>query len=197
MRTPGSKLRAEARDSRRFATLRHTISRTIPATTARTVRRWTPTAGFTSPPRGIRAPIGRWWLKSIALHGKEVLDAELELRESADDGVLTLSDRASELSGVVRQGEGAPAAEGFVVVFSSDPRFWFHNSRRVAGMRLSTEGKYVVRNLPAGEYLVAIASDIDVNEWFDPDVLKSLQREATRVSLQENEVKSLELTRRR
>ena len=108
-----------------------------------------------------------------------------------------MSDRASELSGVVRQGDGAPAAEGFVVVFSSDPRFWFHNSRRVAGMRLSNDGKYIVRNLPAGEYLVAIASDIDVNEWFDPDVLKSLRRDATPVSLQENEVKSLELTRRR
>jgi hypothetical protein len=150
---------------------------------------------FSTTPRGIRAPIGRWWLKSMTIGGKELLDAELELRESRDDLVITLSDRASELSGVVRDTAGATVSDGFVVVFSADERSWFHHSRRVAGARLTSEGKYVVRNLPAGEYLVAVTNDIGMNEWFDPEVLKLLVRSSVRLSLSNNETRVLDLAR--
>jgi hypothetical protein len=152
---------------------------------------------FTSPPRGVRAPIGRWWLKSLMLNGKEALDAPLELRESTDDAVLTLSERASELAGLVRLADGTAASDGFVVVFAADPRFWFHQSRRVAGVRLPDTGKYVVRNLPAGDYLIAVSEDIEMNEWFDSEVLKSLAPGAVRIALGENEAKSVDLPVRR
>jgi uncharacterized protein (DUF2141 family) len=149
---------------------------------------------FTSPPRGIRAPIGPWWMKSMILSGRELLDAPLELRESTDEGVITFSDKASELSGVVRATDGSLMTDGFVVVFAAEPRFWFHQSRRVAGLRLSSGGKYVVRNLPPGEYLVAVPNDIDFNEWFDPEALKVLARNAVRLSLKENEPRTLDLS---
>jgi hypothetical protein len=148
---------------------------------------------FTSPPRGIRAPIGPWWMKSLMLNGREMLDEPLELRESTDEGLITLSDSASEVTGVVHAADGRPANDGFVVVFAADPRFWFHQSRRVAGVRLSSEGKYVVHNLPAGDYLVAVANDVDLNEWFDPEMLKSLARSAIRVSLKDTEQRTLDL----
>jgi hypothetical protein len=148
---------------------------------------------FTSPPRGIRAPLGPWWMKSLLLNGREILDEPLELRESTDQGVITFSDRTSELSGVVRAADGAPITDAFVVCFAADPRFWFHQSRRVAGVRLSTEGKYVVRNLPAGDYLVTVANDVELNEWFDPEMLKTLARRAVRVALKDNEQKALDL----
>jgi uncharacterized protein (DUF2141 family) len=151
---------------------------------------------FSSPPRGIRAPIGPWWLKSMILNGRELLDSELELRESTDEAVITFGDRASELSGYVREPDGSPLADGFVVVFASERRFWFHNSRRVAGVRLSGQGRYVVRNLPAGEYLLAVTGDIDFNEWFDPEALQALSKDAIRLSLQEDEARVQDLTRR-
>ena len=78
-------------------------------------------------------------------------------------------------------------------MFAVDSQFWFHQSRRVAGVRLSSEGKYVVRNLPAGDYLVAVADDIDPNEWFDPEILTGLARSAVRVSLKQTEQKTLDL----
>jgi hypothetical protein len=152
---------------------------------------------FMSPPRGIRAPIVRWWLKSLVLNGKEALDAPLELRESTDDAVLTLSEQASELTGFVRLADGTPPSDGFVVVFAADPRFWFHQSRRVVGVRLPDTGKYVVRNLPAGDYLIAASEDIDLNEWFDPEMLKSLAPRAVRITLGENEAKSVDIPVRR
>jgi carboxypeptidase family protein len=115
-------------------------------------------------------------------------------RDNTDEGVITFSDKASELSGTVRAADGSLVTDGFVVVFPPEPRFWFHQSRRVAGLRLSSGGNYVVRNLPPGEYLVAVTNDIDLNEWFDPKVLKGLARSALRLSLTDNVPRTLDLS---
>ncbi|MBA2301930.1 MAG: carboxypeptidase regulatory-like domain-containing protein [Acidobacteria bacterium] len=150
---------------------------------------------FFSPPRGIRASVGRWWLKSLTLRGREMLDQELELRQSVEDGILTFSDRASELAGVVRRSDGTLVTDGYVVVFSTQKSAWFHGSRRVAGARLSDDGRYVVRNLPAGEYLLAITHDLELNEWFDPDVLRTLATSSpSRLSLAEYEARAHDIS---
>jgi hypothetical protein len=145
------------------------------------------TYSFPSPPQGSRTPIGRWWLKSVMVNRRELLDAKLELRQSADDGVVTFSDRASEVSGVVHAGDGAPFVDGFVVIFPAQKSAWFHGSRRVAGIAPAPDGRYAVRNLPPGEYFVAFSTDLEMNEWFDPDVLAALAPTASVISLAEHE----------
>jgi uncharacterized protein (DUF2141 family) len=152
---------------------------------------------FPSPPRGIRAPIGRWWLKSVVVNGRELLDEGLDLRQSAADGVITFSDRASEVSGVVRAADGTPFTDGFVVVFARHKSAWFHGSRRVAGARPTADGRYVVKNLPPGEYLVAVSEDLEANEWFDPDVLGALAPTASPVSLRDLEIRRHDLELKR
>jgi uncharacterized protein (DUF2141 family) len=152
---------------------------------------------LTTPPRGVRAPIGRWWLKSMSLDGREALDSELEIRESTDRASITFSDRASELSGVVREADGSPVADGFVVIFSTDRRHWFHQSRRIGGLRLTEGGRYVIRNLPPGEYYVAVSDDLLLNEWFDPQVLERLAQGATTIRLSLDEIRVFDLRRSR
>jgi hypothetical protein len=150
---------------------------------------------FLSAPRGMRAPIGRWWLRSLVLGGREMLDRELELQDSSDDGVITFSDRASEIAGAVRAVDGTPVADGFVVIFSPQKSAWFHGSRRVAGIRISDEGRYAVRNLPPGEYFVAVTTDLEMNEWFDPEILRTLASAApVRISLADYESRTQDLT---
>ena len=51
--------------------------------------------------QGLRAPIGGWWLKSLSLGGRELLDAPLDLKQSSNDVVVTFSDRATELKGTI------------------------------------------------------------------------------------------------
>jgi len=148
------------------------------------------TYAFNSVPRGIRAPIGRWWLKSIVVNGRELLDGELDLRQSTDEWVITFSDRASELSGMVRTADGTPAADGYVVVFAAQKSAWFHGSRRVAAIRPSADGHYVVRNLPAGDYLIAATTDLEHNEWFDPEALQGLTAAASKLTLEANETRT-------
>ena len=74
---------------------------------------------LTDPSRGIRAPISGWWIASVASDGRELLDAPLELR-NIENVIVTMSDRASELGGVVKDAQGSPGPEQFVVAFSSE-----------------------------------------------------------------------------
>lgn len=149
----------------------------------------------TQPP-GIRTPIGVWWLESVIANGVDLLDSEFELREDIQDAVITFTDRASELSGAVRYASGAAFREGVVVVFSADRRTWFLNSRRVAALQPSPDGRYAIRNLPPGDYFVTVAVGLERNEWFDPEVLASLAQSAQRISIAALELKTHDLTLR-
>jgi hypothetical protein len=112
------------------------------------------------PPRGLQTPIGPWWLKSIAVDGRELLDAPLELRQGSENGLVTFSDQASEVTGSVKDGSGTPVARGFVVIFSADRAHWFVNSRRVVAVAPDAHGRYSIRNLPPGDYRAAVALDL-------------------------------------
>jgi protocatechuate 3,4-dioxygenase beta subunit len=133
---------------------------------------------FTTTPPGVRTPVGRWWLKSAVVAGRELLDSPLEFRESGTDAVLTWSERASEVSGNVRSQDGRGAGGVLVVIFSRDESGWFLHSRRVAAVRPDRDGRYVVRNLPPGEYLITATSALEPNEWFDPELLRGLSGSA-------------------
>jgi protocatechuate 3,4-dioxygenase beta subunit len=133
-------------------------------------------------PPGVRAPIGSWWLTSISAGGRELLDAPLDLQQSVDDAVATLSDRASEVSGTLRDPQGAAIPDLWVVVFPVDRTGWFSHSRRVAAVRANREGQWTVRNLPPGEYRV-VSGDFEQFEWFDPAVLERFSPEATPIRI--------------
>ena len=152
---------------------------------------------FFTPPRGIRTSIGGWWLNSVVLGGKELLDGPTALGEADTNAVITFSDRASELSGTVRYASGSTVTDEWVVVFSRDPRHWFHNSRRVAGIRPTPAGRYSVRNLPAGEYFVAVTNDLEFNEWFDPQALEQLAASAQLIRLDDYETRSHDVSVKR
>jgi hypothetical protein len=133
--------------------------------------------------QGIRTPIGGWWLQSILLGGRELLDAPIELTRPSNDAVVTLSDRASALSGIVTDATGEPLADHFVIIFSADPAHWFPLSRRIAAIGLPGTGRYAVRNLPPGDYFLLVDDDVEPGEWFDPGYLGRAAGRAERVQL--------------
>jgi hypothetical protein len=135
------------------------------------------------PLQGIRTPIGAWWLKSIVVNGRDVLDAPLDIRQNADDAVATFSDRASEISGAVRDGDGPATQDVSVVIFSADRAAWFVNSRRIAAVRVGVDGRYAIRNLPPGDYRAVATADLEPGEWFDPAVLDRLLPVAAAITI--------------
>ena len=133
--------------------------------------------------QGVRAPIGAWWLKSLVVSGRDLLDAPLDLRQSVDDAVATFADAASEVSGTVRDAQGNTATDAVIVAFSTDRTTWFFNSRRVASVRPDAQGRYAIRNLPPGEYRLLASADLEQMEWFDPTVLERLLPAATAITI--------------
>lgn len=140
---------------------------------------------------GVRAPAGRWWLKSIAADGRELLDAPLQFLDDVHDIVITFTDRANELNGLVTRAAKDPAPDPYVVAFSVDRSRWFFNSRSVAAGKVAEDGRFSLRNLTPGEYFVAAATDLDTGEWFDPAVLEELARRGTRITIAADETKTL------
>jgi hypothetical protein len=137
---------------------------------------------FAGAMRGVRTPIGPWWLKSIVIGGRDVLDAPIDLQQSVDDAIATFSDRASELSGLVEAPAGV-ATDAWVIAAPTNRDAWFLNSRRIAAVHPDGEGHYTIRNLPPGDYRVIVTRDVDEGEWFDPTVLERLLPSGTAVTI--------------
>ena len=140
------------------------------------------------------APPG-WALRSAMVSGVDVLDAPLNITpgRSIDNVVVTFTDRPTELTGTLQTSDGSPTSDYFVIVFAAERGFWGPSARRSASARPASTGRYVVRNLPPGDYLVAAVTDVEPNEWFDPAFLERLVPAATRITIAESEKKTLDL----
>jgi hypothetical protein len=130
--------------------------------------------------QGVRSSLGGWWLHSITLGGRELLDAPLDIRANADDAVVTFSTRASEIAGRVTGPDGQPVAGPHLIVFSANTAHWYPLSRRIVAHPLPADGRYVMRNLPPGDYLLVVDDDVDPGQWFDPSYLGRAVGQASR-----------------
>ncbi|HYN08315.1 MAG TPA: hypothetical protein VES67_13105 [Vicinamibacterales bacterium] len=124
-------------------------------------------------------------MKSAMVGGQDTLDFPLEFTGERDvtDAVLTLTDRFSELSGVLTDVAGKPAVDFSIIVAPADPRFWRPGARRVLMTRPDTNGRYSFRTLPPGEYMLAAVTDIEQGGQFDPEFLKTLSGNSVRISI--------------
>jgi len=143
--------------------------------------------------QAIRTPVGAWWLKSLTIGGRDLLDSPLQITQSETDVVATFTDKASVVTGAVTDASGAPMSGLTVVAFSTDRAAWFFNSRRIAAVRLPANGRYTFQNLPSGEYRIVATGDLEPNEWFDPSALERLLPAATPFTIEGVERKTVDL----
>jgi uncharacterized protein (DUF2141 family) len=134
------------------------------------------------------APGVGWWPRSTVVAGKDVLDVMVDLRANMSDAVLTLSDRHTELSGSIAAPSGQPVSDLFVIVFPTDRALWLRQGRRLQLTRPGTDGRFVFRDLPPGEYFLAALSDVDQDEWQDEAFLSQVTAAgAARIALAEGQ----------
>jgi hypothetical protein len=132
-----------------------------------------------------------WTLKSAMFGGRDVLDTMLDVKggDELTGGIVTFTNRSSELSGSLQDQSGKPVGDYTIVVFPVERRFWTPQSRRIQAMRPSTDGKFNFRNLPPGEYQLTAVVDPEPGDWFDPAFLDQLLGGAVPVSIGEGERK--------
>jgi hypothetical protein len=134
-----------------------------------------------------------WQLKSSMVHGRDTLDDPIDLRESTDGAVVTFTDRVTELNGAILDAGGQPAPEYTVVVFARDKTYWTSQSRRIRTVRPAADGKFVMPNVPPGEYLMTAVTDLEPGEQFDPALLELLSRSAIALTIGDGEKKTQDL----
>ena len=143
---------------------------------------------------GAALPAG-WVLKSAMLGARDVSDVPFDVKPNQDVTglVVTFTDRPPELSGTVFDQAGRPAPGFPIVVFSTDRAYWTIGSRRVQQARPSTDGKYKLTGLPAGEYYVSAVTDLDPNDLADPVFLEQLAATSFKITLGDGEKKTTDL----
>ena len=136
-----------------------------------------------------------WVLKAILIDGTDITDTGIEIKpnEPVAGIEVVLTSKTTEVAGAVTAGN-QPATDYTVVIFSEDPQKWMvPMSRHIASARPNQEGRFQVKNLPAGSYYAVALDYIAQGDWNDPDVLDRLKTRATRFSLAEGEARNLDL----
>jgi hypothetical protein len=134
------------------------------------------------------APSSSVRLRSAMAGGRDLLDDPLVLDEAGSDVadvVLTFTDRDTEIFGRLLGPNDEPVWNRVVVVFPGDPAQWHAQSRRLAVVRPASDGRFAIRDLPAGDYLLAVAGDRHPESWKTPAFLSPLARTAVTVRLAE------------
>jgi len=115
-------------------------------------------------------------IRSALFGGVDVIDVPMELsgNEQPSGGVVTFTARATEVSGVVQNDAHQAAAGVTLIAFAAEERFWVPGARRIAAVRPGSDGKYVIKGLPPGDYRVVAVDDVEPGQWFDPAFLRTL-----------------------
>ncbi len=136
-----------------------------------------------------------WLLKSVKVNGQDITDTGIEVKpnEPVTGLDVVLTSKTTEINGSVKSGND-PATDYTVVIFSDDASKWaVPMTRFITGTRPNQDGRFQVKNLPAGSYYAVALDYIAQGEWNDPDVLERLVEKATRFTLEEGKVETLDL----
>lgn len=135
-----------------------------------------------------------WTVRSVLVDGRDVTDLPFEIAAGAQPSItVTFSDRTSELSGRLTQPSGQPAPDYFVVAIPADKQYWLPQSRRIVSVRPDINGRYTFRGLPAGDYRIALTTELDQQDLSDAAALERLFNASAPVTIGPGEQKTFDI----
>jgi protocatechuate 3,4-dioxygenase beta subunit len=137
-----------------------------------------------------------WVLKSVNVEGQDVTDTGFDFKPGgAITGIdVVVTTKTSEINGSVTTSNGQPVKDFTAVIFADDPARWLLPSTRyVTATRPDQDGRFKVRNLPAGDYYAIAVEYLAQGEWGDPEVLERLTGKADRLTIREGDSKAIQL----
>ena len=147
----------------------------------------------TAVPAGISSGTS-WTVKSVVAGGQDVTDRRFEIPSSGvPDLTITFTDVTTELGGAIMTPTGGPAPDYFVIAIPADRAYWLPGSRRIASTRPDGSGRYQFRTLPAGEYCVALTTDLVPEDLRDTAALERLFAQSVAITIGAGEKKTLDL----
>ena len=152
----------------------------------------------------IGAATAPWVLKSAMWQGRDLTRSPIELKDDEISGVIaTFTNRPAQISGHVRNVQGAPEKAATVLLMPADPAGWADYGTFLS-VGATPTGAYTFSRVPAGDYiLVAVVeapagpNAIDVpgvlRDWRNPAFLRAVSGAGVRVRVGDSEVATQEL----
>ena len=140
------------------------------------------------------APAG-WFLEAVRLDGRDVTDTPLDFSTNYDGKSVevVLTRQSGTISGTVADMRGQVILDCTVVVFPEDETQWTAVSRHIGVARPDQGGRFALRGLPPGRYLIAAVESLMPGEERHPDTLARLRASAVGVTLAEGESRAQNL----
>lgn len=143
------------------------------------------------------APAG-WSLLSVTSKGIDVTQRPLEIGATdISDIVITFTDKATELSGVVTSRDASIPKTAAVILFPADEpieREQGTNPRRLLSARASSNGKFSFKGLPPGDYRLIAVDDLSLQQDLAAETLQPLVARSTSVRIGPGEKRQQNLT---
>jgi len=112
-------------------------------------------------------------------------------------GVVNLTARVSAstagVRGVVKDGVGRPVTDYTVILFSTDETEWRPDAWTTRLARPDNTGTYVVENVPAGDYAVAVLVGIAEDTLNDPSIFRALAESGLKLTVTSNTTNTVDL----
>ena len=127
-------------------------------------------------------------VESIVWDGQDYTERPFDASSGRDitGVVVTLSNASSSISGIVGDGVTPLTTGAAVIAFPVDSEGWSNygfNPRRLASVLTTSDGRYHVNGLPAGEYYLVAVPVSQEKAWLDPAFLAAYAGRASRVRL--------------
>jgi hypothetical protein len=163
------------------------------------VREGVPPGRYTPNVLAALSPPAGWFLKSATIEGRDLLRSPVIVDGQDVSGiVITFADRPAAVSGVVSDTAGRADSSAGVLAFPLDYQSWLENGSPPAVVRAihaAQTGAYTIQDLPPGEYLIAAVPFETLDDW-QPEVVRALAGQATRVTLTTGTEARVDLRRR-
>lgn len=147
-------------------------------------------------PRYIRitAP-SSWTLRAVLVNGEDVTDVPVDVGPGQVlSGVqVVITKTVSNAEGAVLDDRKQPVLDATVVLFPTDERLRYFQSRFVRSARPDQEGKFRITALPPGDYYAVAVQGLEDGQTSDPEFLAAVDDYAERVSIKPGETKTLSL----
>jgi hypothetical protein len=143
----------------------------------------------------VTAPSG-WTLKSVFASGQDITDLPVDIGPGQVlSGVqVVITKTLSHAEGSVLDDRKQPVLDATVVLFPTDERLRYFQSRFVRSARPDQEGRFRISALPPGEYLAVAVQGLEDGQAGDPEFLADVEQLAEGVTIKEGETKALALS---
>ncbi len=148
-------------------------------------------------PHFIRAgglPAG-WAVRGVTLDGVDITDVAFDFKPGSPSQsvVVTLTDRLTQITGMVRGPGGQPASDYVLLVFPENQTLWGAQSRYVAVARPNQNGTFSINGLPPARYLAVALPSLENGAQHDVALLTQLRPRGQNVTLAEGQTLNLNL----